>query len=200
MKKNDNISKMRQYLEIEKQKTELRKKKIKEIVLNNNYIEWLVDFSKKYPQFRDSDSVNNRNISERDLENIKDLYFLYECISQYASNNYIYPSIDSDFVEYYKIQYNNIGFEVGIMTGQGIICFYERVNDVTNEFIDFNDIILNKKQANTIYFDSKLNELHDKIIFCYNQGIPFQAIKKITDDSLWEIEDKDKQKVKTYRR
>lgn len=191
----DNLNKMREYLEKEKQKSEFKKKKMKEITLNTKYIEWLDEFTLKYPRFRDND-FNEGNMLASDLEKINDLYFLYESISKYAMDNYIYPFIDADFVEYYKFKYNNVGYEIGIITGLGIISFCERTEKITSDFIDFNDVVNNKKQANTIYIESKLQEIHDKLLFYYNNGIPFEALNEIVEETIWELKGmNDKKKI-----
>ena len=153
---------------------------------NNEYISWLEKFTEKYSRFSDdSFSVKDKKITSTDLENSQNLSLLYEGIHNYAKENYIYAKQSYDFDNYYLIKYNNIGYKIGVMTGQGTYFFCERINEVTDEYIDFNDILLNKKQENTDYYNRRLLQLSSIISYYYEQGIPLKAIEKTIDDTLW---------------
>lgn len=201
MQKFENHEQMREYVQKERQRLDERKNKIKEIISNNNYINWLQKFTLTYPKFRNDDFINNKDkLEESDLKNIDNVSLLYYGIKDYANSNYIYPFIDSDFVKYYRIKYNNIGYEIGMIIGQETLFFCERVDNIDNTFIDFNNIILNKKEENTKFIEERLNELSNTITCLHEQNIPLDIIKSIIDDNIFNIEEKSKIKSKIYRR
>ena len=63
--------------------------------------------------------------------------------------------------------------------------------DIDDTFIDFNDIINNKQQENTIRIQNNLKTLHETIINYYKSGIPIRALNDTLEDSLWEIKSLD---------
>lgn len=190
MQKIESREKMHAYAEEVKKKLLLRKNKMQEIISSNEYILWLEKFTEKYSGFSDdSFSDKDKKITSIDLENSRNLSLLYEGISNYAKENYVYAKSDLKFGDYYVIKYNNIGYKIGAMSGQGTFFFCERTNEITDDFIDFNDIILNKKQKNTDYYNKRLLQLSSIISYYYEQGVPLQAIEKTIDDTLWQIKD-----------
>lgn len=190
MKKNDNLSKTREYLEQEKNKFKEREIKIKEIISNYEYINWLEEWTIKNPNFNDYLSLTNKNnISDNDLENINKLNLFFSGIERYASKNYIYPTLDSSFTEYYKIKYNNIGYYIGLITEKGIISFCKRTNEIDESFIDLNDIILDKKNEVSRNIEIKLQELYNQLIFYYQNGIPLEAIKTTVENAFLDIDE-----------
>lgn len=200
MQKFQNHEQMKEYVEKERKRLEERKNKVKEIVSNTDYINWLQKFTLIYPNFRSNDFFNNNKISDSDKENVNNLMLLFEAIYNYSHDNYIYALKESDFTEYYRVKYNNVGYEFGIITDQKTLFFCKRVNQIDDTFIDFNDILLGKKQKNTEYIEKRLIELSNIISYFYEQDIPLKAIKTTINDTLFDIEEKNKQKVKLLRR
>lgn len=195
MKNIDNHEKMKEYVKLEQRKLEERKYQIKQLMSNYKYITWVENFTKIYPKIREDDFLYPKlKLDSKDIELGKKLNLLYEGINTYASKNYIYPSKDSDFVEYYKIKYNNIGYEVGIILGQRPLCFLEKVDEFDNTFIEFSDIVLNKKQVSTDYIEKELNELKNILEKFYKIGIPFPALKETIDNVIWSMELKESNK------
>jgi len=187
MQKIESREKMREFIEKEKQRLEARKNKMHEIVSNDSYIKWLEEFTRRYPKFSTYD-LDLAKLNKVDIENIDYLCLLYEGINDYAKNNYIYLVKDIDYREYYRIKYNGIGYIIGILSNYGNIIFCEKTI-ITDDFIDFNDIILNKKQKNTEYYNKRLLELSNIISYYYEQGIPLRAIEKTIENTLWDIKD-----------
>ena len=196
MQRFENREQMNEYVEKERKRLEERKNKVKEIVSNDNYINWLQEFTIKYPNFRSDTLFDNNKLSLIDKDNINNLKLLFEAIYNYASSNYIYPLNDFDFVEYYRIKYNNISYEIGIITDKGTLFFCERVNNIDDTFIDFNNIILNKKEDSTEFIEKRLTELSNIITYFYEQNIPLNAIKSTINDTLWSIEELDNKNSK----
>ena len=109
---------------------------------------------------------------------------LYEIIEEYATKNYIYP-IKFGWVYYYNIKFNNNGFQIGIISGQGTrtVCAKAKVNE-KQDFIDFIDIINDKKRDNVEIIETKLEELSNYVVSLYESGIPKEAIKKTLESLI----------------
>ena len=119
----------------------------------------------------------------------------------YSNENYIYP-LECKFGNFYKIRFNNIGFEIGVLVGQGTVFFCNRVEiDNEKDFIDYNDIINNKMSENTLLIKNKLNELSDLVVSLYDSGVPLEAIIIALDDTLTKIENQNNlNKVKKLKK
>lgn len=162
--------------------------KIQEILSNTDYIKWLDSFTIEHSSFSDEEWLYfPEKISKEDLEQVNNLHLIYHEIERYASENYIYPT-DCDFGNFYKIKLENTGFEIGMLVGQGTLFFCNRVQ-VENEkdFIDFNDILNNKKKDNVTTIKNKLNELSNLVVSLHKNGVPFKAIVITLDNTLNEI-------------
>ena len=165
-----------------------------EIGKNFKYIEWLEKYTEQYPRFTDSDFLSkNKNIE--DIERINMLNSLYDIIENYERDNYIYINEDSLDSGYYKIQYNNIGYEIGYMMGQNIIFYCKRINNPDNSYINFQDIILNKKQPHTLEINELIEELKIIIKSYYERGIPIEALKRCVYESLKDINNTKERKI-----
>ncbi len=79
--------------------------------------------------------------------------------------------------ECYQIKINNNGFEIGYVTGQETSFSCKKIQlDVEKAFIDFMDIINNKKQSNVEYIENGLNNLSNVLMDLYDNGIPIEAM------------------------
>ena len=169
-------------------KEDLRNDKIKALISNIDYIKWLIDFTKDKKGFSDTDWLySSEELSDTDQENVDNLELLFEGIYRYAKNNYIY-SIPSTFGEYYRIKIDNIGFEIGYLSGQGTMFYCKRIlveND--KQFIDFMDIVNNKKQDNVYYIRNNLENLSYMVIDLYNKGIPIEAISETINKAIKHV-------------
>lgn len=138
---------VREYIEEYKRKLEERRKEVEKITSNNNYITWLENFTNKYTRFSDVDwTYCPTRLSKGDSENVEKLKLFYEAIEKYAEQNSI-SSESEDFIlgnEYYLIGFNSIVYRIGIICGQGTVTYCERVNDISENIIDFNSITQRK--------------------------------------------------------
>ena len=161
-----------------------------ELVSNEDYIKWLEKFTEKYSDFCDDDFLyNDGSISVKDKENVEKLDLFFKGISMYAQNNYIYAKTQNSLVfgnYYYNITANNITYEIGMMFGQGTICYCNRYDDNIDDAIDFNDIIVNKKQANVDFISENLKVLSEQIVSMLNKEIPKRAIRECVNKVLRE--------------
>lgn len=174
-----------------------KEKNIKTMMSNTDYLFWLDRFTQDKEVFYDDQWLYfSDKINDSDKKNVEKLKLFYEGIDEYANKNYIYP-ISWDYGNYYKIKLDNLGFKIGLTYGQGISFSCERVFvDNEQEFIDFNDIITDKKKNNVDEFDIKLNTLADYIKNIYEQGVPGQAIVSTLINAISYIETKENKKVK----
>ena len=137
-------------------------KKPKEIVSNSEYILWLEKFTEKYPSFSDDDWLYKEDeISKEDKMKVYDLQFFIKEIDDYAIRNYIAEQSDNlgFYNHYYLIKYNNIGYKISTIIGQDVVDSCERIDKITDDFIDFQDIIDNKKPKSAYVIEDKFDEL-----------------------------------------
>ena len=131
---------------IEKEKT-LKKRKEK-ILENEEYINWLEEYTESKDIFTNDEA--------RD-ENVESLEALYLIIEKYAEDNYIFPSKNT-FGYYYTVKYNNMNYNIGYIAGQEVYFYCERTNEEAT--INFKDILEGKKQLSTELIKLKLNKLN----------------------------------------
>ena len=185
------------FSKIIKERIEREKKRndrIKTIMSSIDYITWLIDFTKDKEGFNDDDwTYSYEKLSDSDLEKVNELSLFFEGINDYAKINYIY-SYPRSFGEYYLIKVGDIGFEIGIMTGQGTL-FYCKKTKVDKEYIDYLDILTNRKQDNVSYIKENLDNLSNIIISLYESGVPLDAIIESVDGVINKIVKNEEQKV-----
>ena len=157
----------------------------KNIISNNDYILWLEKFTITNPNFTTEDWLYYPNkISDEDKEQVKKLELFYSGIDMYAESNFIYPT-SFEYGVYYKIKFNNIGYKISMVTGQGVRYFCKRVEiDNQEDFIDFNDISLNKKQPMTESISFNLEQLSELLNNMIDSNVPLEAIVITTDKIL----------------
>lgn len=178
-----------------------RNLKIQEMFANSEYIDWLSRFTLENQNFSDDMWLYfPEKISKEDGSRVDDLCLMYEGIDKYASENYIFP-YHCDFGNFYKIKFNDVGFEIGTLSGQGTIFFCSRVSiEDEKEFIDFNDIINNKKSDNVTTIENSLSELSEHVISLSNNGVPLEAITNTLNSTLSKLHlEKEVSKVKVLK-
>lgn len=183
------------------QMQKIKEEEMNKILSNYEYINWIINFSKDIDSFTEYNWLyDSLELSEIDKENIKRLGLFYEAIDKYARANFIYPIVTNN-ESYYQIKIDNYGFEIGIINGQDNIHFCQRAHIEKNEFIDFKDILTNKKQDNVNEIINKLNALGEMIQKTYNEGVPLEAINNTVNKTLNELswQAKNKSLIKKMR-
>ena len=175
--------------------------KRKEIFSNTNYVKWLESFTIEHPVFLDDDWLYfPEKISQEDNEKVKNLHLFYEGIELYAKKNYIYPT-ECDFGGYYNIKLDNIGYEIGMLVGQGTLFFCKRTPlNKDLEYIDFNDIMADKKKDGVDVITQQLKDLSNSVLELHKKGIPLTAIIETLDTTLTGIKEEEKNPTKTLKR
>lgn len=158
-----------------------------EIVKTEDYINWLEKFIISNKNFHDDDWLYcPEKISQDDKDNVLKLSNLYSAIQNYANENFIY-GIQDEFGDHYKIKYNNVGYVIGVMIGQGTIFWVKKqrlTNKNLNDFIDFNIIKENKINDRAEIIAKKLLDLESYIDDLANNDIPIKAIEDTTNKRL----------------
>ena len=166
---------------------------VNKIISSEDYILWLTEFSKKYSDFsNDSWLYSHKNIDEKDSINVEKLNLLYNAIENYANKNFISPIKDNEG-QYYSIHYNNIGYNVGIIMYQGSLYFCQRTYPNENS-INFKDIMENKKQPKTDFYNHKLAEFTEKIKDLVEIGIPIELIQSVINNEIGNIKQNNHEK------
>lgn len=150
----------------------------KELISNTEYILWLENFTIAHPCWSDDTWLYSpEEISKEDYEKVKQLHRFFNGIIDYAERNFI-PHYYDEFGTYNFIKFNNIGYKIGVMAGQGSLTYCERI-DIShddNVFIDFNDIVNNKKQENVDYIINKFDSMYKIIEELISMGVSSETI------------------------
>ena len=149
---------------IEEQKIE--DEKIKSMMSNTDYVEWLKKFTENKDIFVNKDWAYGQ-LNDIDKENVNNLYLFYKGIGRYASFNHIVPNY-FDFGEFYKVRYNDFYFKIGIAYGQGNSIFCSKITGKNlRGFINFNNILTTKSDS---------YKLANLITAMQKSGIPMEDI------------------------
>ena len=203
IKKRENIDEtmMKKFIESCVEKEKYRTEKIKDMMTNPDYFEWLNEFTQDKKGFSDDTWLYFPNeIKDSDKENVEELHLFYDGIDKYASANYIYP-VDCEYGNFYKIRLDEIGFEIGVLSGQGVVFFCKKVPvENEQEFIDFNDIMTGKKPEQVDQINAKLDSLAKMIKAIYESGVPIEAINYTLENTLKELISQNENKTKSLIR
>lgn len=136
MENNEFFTLLDSYIEKER----IRRNTMISMIENDSYINWLIDFTNKYSSF------TTNIINEENQNNIEKLSILYDLLEIYAEDHNI-KAIQFDFGNYYNMNYNDICFEIGVLSGQGILFFATRkLFDKGITYIDFNEIVKSRQK------------------------------------------------------
>lgn len=134
-----------------------RAEKIERLVSNCGYISWLENFTLAHGIFKDySWLYTPEEISKEDFEKVQDLELFFEGIKRYCDKYYINTEISDGFEqECIHIKHNNVGYQIGLVVGQGAYVYVVR-EEPKADAIDFNDVLSDTKPKD---FESKENLL-----------------------------------------
>ena len=189
--------KMNKWIENCLAKEKVKSEKIKSMMSNTDYIKWLKQFTQDKDGFCDNDWLYfPEKISESERENVENLCLFYEGIEKYAEQNYIYPIL-CEFGNFYRVKLNDFSFEIGILVGQGTVFFFNKTSlENEKEFIDFDDIMIGKKQDNVEQINATLDSISNIVITAYENGVPIEAIASTLDNTIRDITSKNDDKSK----
>ncbi len=163
-----------------------------EITQTEDYINWLENFTIENKSFSDDSWLYcPENISIDDKDKVSKLNNFYDVIQVYANKNYIYAT-PNNFGKQYYVKHNNIGYEVGIMVGQGTTFFVKRqriTRKNSDFFLDFKLIQENKITARAEMIRNKLVALGN-LIDDISNSVPVEAIEETTQKRLQLLKEK----------
>ena len=166
-----------------------KKDRMKELVLSQEYIKWLEKFTKKHPTFDDKEWLYfPEKISKEDNAMVELLSEFFGVIEDFADNYYIYPNGQAH-EEYYTIEYNGKRYEIGVVVGQGAICFCNTKDvDEDAQVIPYSEI-LNPTYIKTLKenVEHNLDELENFLKTLNTRNIPLKAIEQKTRVVLGEL-------------
>lgn len=176
------VKKLMDELDEEFETKEIRQK---EIISTTEYISWLEEFTKIHSFFTVDDWLYSDNeISKSDEKHVEELELLYFEIKEYAKKNFISFN-RSEGLEYYSIKYNNVGYQIGEVGFQGGSFYCNRVEIESDEdFINFTDIITNKKQERVDFINKRLSDLSNLIKELLKEEIPIPAIEETIQKTI----------------
>lgn len=124
------------------EKMKRRELEKKEILSNHNYILWLEKFTLQYDSFSDHAwTYNPEEISDADRHNVDKLEFFFDILSEYCHKYYIDIACkDTYVVESINIKHNGIGYQFGLVVGQGGYVYVKR-GTPEDGAIKFDDVL-----------------------------------------------------------
>ena len=166
-----------------------KKEIMNDIMHGTKYIKWLLKFTKDKEGFSSDDWLYfPEEISDNDRENVELLGLFFHGIEEYADQNYIYPLPYGKFGYYYNIKINKIGFEIGVLVGQGTLFFCNKKPiEKDKSYINFKDIMIGKRQENAEQIDASLDNLSKMIENIYNNGVPIEAINDTYNKTINDL-------------
>lgn len=171
-----------------KYKEELqRKNKIRELILSNDYIEWLEKFTIKNPMFSDSFGYNHE-LEEKDRENISNIKLFYQGLEEYALRHNVSP----EYLERgqgYIIKHHDNFYLIGYINYFGITYGCEKVDNKRKLAVtDFKDIQNSKKQDDINFVNEQLTLLSN-LIFALSErdGISLEKLSNTTEKTFQKI-------------
>ena len=159
----------------------IKEAKMKAMFSDETYILWLNKFSEKHSKFTDDEwYYYSQELTEKDKNNVANLYLLFEIIDKYASSNYIYPIIDN-WGWFYSIKHGDTYYNIGFSNLQGTVFYCDRINAIDNA-INFADILSNKVLPRTLLIEERIKLLSQNINKLLDEGVPIEAILDIVND------------------
>lgn len=125
------------------------------------YIEWLVNFTKKQNNFEDNKWLYFPDgIQEKDRENVSKLDKFFGIIDDYARDKKIAGTeILSGYC--YYVRYKDTILEIGAYEGQGIVNYASVVSrDIVEDMIDFDKILLENREDKNL--EDYINNIEEK--------------------------------------
>lgn len=159
----------------------------KSLVSPIDYIDWLESFTSRMGSFSTATFLNDPELlSEYDQLNVNHLEELFENISEYSRENYIFPK-KTKYGLYYSIKHNDVGYFIGIDYGQGCNFYCERLDEPLEDSLDYEHVVSSVKLPSTIVWDDKLDPLISIIKQLYDDGIPLNVMEDATQKTLRKL-------------
>lgn len=158
---------------------------IHKMLNSNEYLEWLVNFSKAITSLSDKYISTLGSYSSIDIDHISRLKYLYEAVRMYADKSYIVPDEYENSYVYYLV-YQGLIFRIGKMLNESDVYTYTKVDSVPadTQVISFTDMQEDKNVLQNDSIKESLVELSNYIKQLLNNGIPEEEILKTTEETI----------------
>ena len=155
----------------------------KRLTDNNEYMDWLYEFTKKYECFTTTQWEYEKEdvLSCEDQEKVNMLSDFYFALEKYHSDNLIKPCLEP-YTAWYNIAYKEVYFEIGIVCGQGSYGFACRRQEKPVYFTNFEDIVNKKVDSKLENKKAKLEGLRKFISECITLEIPIENIIQTVEE------------------
>lgn len=145
----------------------------KKLVSNYDYISWLEKFTLLHESFADNSWLYSPGeISKEDLSNVENLCYFFNGITDgYCQKYYINTDSHDDFErECIHIKYNNVGYQIGLVVGQGSYVYVNR-EEPKDDAIEFCNVVNDIKPEDFETKESLLKEFESVILAMKNANI-----------------------------
>ena len=150
------------------------------------FIVWLNGFSLKHSSFDNHFFERCKELSKNDVCNICDLEMLFYKVRDYAKDNYL-DCVKVDNREAYFIYFEDFSYEISKDDNNFYCAAVPKY--MGYDFIDFNNVITDKRLEYSYVIDEKLNMLASMVDVLYRFGIPLSAIKDKVDNTVRVLSD-----------
>ncbi len=155
-----------------------------QIISDDEYMQWLYDFSEEYPRFTDDTWLyNKKGITGGDWKQVRRLSDFYNGISHYHIKNLLKPTIE-DGAKCYTIKYKDKYFTIGLFVGQGAICFALLHSTTPKKYVIFENIMNDVEDKDFLSKSKYLIKLQNIIIDLKSKDIDPQVIKSMVNSVL----------------
>ena len=150
----------------------------KRLVADNQYIEWLYNFTKRHSCFSDTrwDYEDPRTISDEDYEKVNMLDKFFGAIEDYYSKNLLPANGVGLHERWYTIKYKDVYFDIGVCIGQGAYNYVERYEDKPERYIEFEKIVADETHEQVEIKKEKLLRLEQILEEIKELDIPYSVV------------------------
>lgn len=154
---------------------------------NNDYIEWLINFTNRFPAWRnDMADYGTLNISNNDKKNMDKLKYFFESLNNYAYKSGIKNYSYGKEIFYY-IKINNFGLQIGKINTSDCSYYCQRQIIMDKFFIDFGNIKIQQNVEEIYNYEKDLRDFEKMIIELHYKNIPLSVIEDTTKRVLKKI-------------
>lgn len=185
------MEKLKEALKEKEKQEEFKREQIKEIMKDYSYFDKLTCYLNPGESFFDDDYKHKNGLDKSTVDMMIKLFLFYEGIAQYADKNFYYP-YPEEFGNHYVIKHNGSAFKVGILAGQGVTYYCERISayDKNIRYINLSDIIKNRPRADKDEIAQSFKTIQENINQLFDKGIPtfavVSAVQRIVDNATYK--------------
>lgn len=157
----------------------------KQLIKDTQYIEWLYNFTKRFPSFSDERWIYEepKSISKEDSEKVSMLTTFFDAVENYFKKNLISAN-GKERDRWYTVKYKDVYFDIGVCIGQGAFNYVERQDKEQEKYVEFEKIV---REVTDKYFQikqEKLLRLEQLLSEIKKWEVPYEEIMIIVNKIL----------------